>query len=202
MVTCQEQVGREEHRSALSVHGDRAVAGTRGGQGRDSLAPVTDSSTPSLSEINDLEDCYKQSGEQSLGRARSDLIARWGQGLRDRETALRLAFLDWYACSEPTWLTGLPELGSDGEDQSRFPELFGILVDQHADQEVRFVLGWMAKTFPYCCGAGTDAEWEATGAGLWEEYESKPPLGSGVFADRGAYGHYFAHILAVRGKQH
>jgi hypothetical protein len=158
---------------------------------------VTPSPILTLAEITVLEQAYLAGDGAVLGPARAALASRWNSGLRDRETALRLAFLEWYSCSEPEFLTGLHDNYNepDGDRQSYFPEIFSYLSSpEHEDDEVRFVFGWMAKSFPYCCG-DTVENWEREGNSLWDQWRhggSEPQ--ASAFADRGAYGHYFAHI--------
>jgi hypothetical protein len=160
---------------------------------------VTPSPILTIAEITALEQAYVAGDGPALGPARDALASRWNSGLRDRETALRLAFMEWYSCSEPEFLTGLHDNynGADGSGQSYFPEIFAHLSSpEHEDDEVRFVFGWMAKAFPWCCG-DTVGNWEREGKSLWDQWRQggSDPQAS-AFAGRGAYGQYFAHIRA------
>lgn len=151
--------------------------------------------TLSIADVTVLEADYVERGEPSLLAPRNALVVRWRHGHRDRETALRLAFLDWYSCSEPDFLTGMPELG--GED-SFFDEASEHLLSSQEDDEVGFVFGWMMTRFPYCCGKAPQSSWSARGRALWSAYappdrRPKPSL----FVGRGAFGQYFAHIAAA-----
>lgn len=150
----------------------------------------------SIADVTVLEADYVERGQPSLLAPRSALVERWRQGHRDRETALRLAFLDWYSCSEPDFLTGMPEL-IEGQD-SFFDEASEHLLAAYQDDEVGFVFGWMMTRFPYCCGKAPESSWLARGKDLWSTYAvpAKRPAPS-VFVGRGAYGHYFAHIAAA-----
>ncbi len=149
----------------------------------------------SIADVTVLEADYLERGRPSLLAPRNALVERWRQGHRDRETALRLAFLDWYSCSEPDFLTGMPEL--EAKD-SFFDETSEHLLESQEDDEVGFVFGWMMTRFPYCCGEAPQSSWLARGQALWLAYATsdrrpKPSL----FVGRGAYGRYFAHIAAV-----
>jgi hypothetical protein len=118
----------------------------------------------SIADVTALESDYVDRGQPSLLAPRSALVERWELGCRDRETALRLAFLDWYSCSEPDFLTGMPELSAS--DASFFGECSEHLLVSYYDDEVGFVLGWMMKSFPYCCGAGPVSDWLSRGESL------------------------------------
>jgi hypothetical protein len=150
---------------------------------------------PSIADVTAMESDYVEQRHGSLLPARTAFVERWRLGSRDRETALRLAFLDWYSCSEPDFLTGMPELPSGA---SFFTECSEYLLTSHHDDEVGFVLGWMMKSFPYCCGTLPYPHWLARGQQLWSEHsraERRPK--PSVFLGRGAYGQYFAHISNV-----
>lgn len=124
--------------------------------------------------------------------SREALLARW-YSLPDKGTALRLAFLEWWSCSEPSFLTGLPDY-DDGA--SLFPELAAYLTSpSEIDGTVRFVLGWMSKSFPWCCGCGP-TPWEAAGEKLWSEFLASGDADMSEFSDDSTYGVYFTHIYA------
>jgi hypothetical protein len=83
-------------------------------------------------------------------------------------------------------------------DASFFAECSEYLLASHDDDEVGFVLGWMLRSFPYCCGTLPDSHGLARGRQLWSEHstpEHRPK--PSVFLGRGAYGHYFAHVSSV-----
>ncbi|MFP3415664.1 hypothetical protein SB773_29860, partial [Bacillus sp. SIMBA_074] len=116
----------------------------------------------------------------ALAASRHALIERWKTAPHDKETALRLAFIEWWSCSEPDFLTGLPAYD---DDNSLFPELFAYLASPAViDARVRFVLGWMTKEFPWCCGCGP-ASWGPAGNTLWAEYRRSEGLDPSQFAD-------------------
>lgn len=149
-----------------------------------------------LNEIAEIEQRYCRSdGEPVLGQAYAHLKDRWKAGRRDRETCLRLLFLAWYSCAEPTWLTGLPL------DEDTTP-LFGAIfthLEQAApsDPELLFVVGYMAALWPWCCGETN--QWERTGRDCLRKFQaSGESLASESFSGRGTYGSYFAHIIASR----
>lgn len=150
---------------------------------------------PSLEIITEVESRYTcRNGEPSLGEAFAMLQERWKSGNRDRETALRLLFLSWYSCSEPTWLTGLPD---DQNTSIIFTDTFAALGgEQSSDAEVCFTVGLMAELFPWCIGDET--HWLAVGAKLSSRARELSPQGflPTLFAGRGAYGEYFAHMVA------
>lgn len=144
--------------------------------------------------ITDIENQYcGQSGAPVLGRAFAELHARWEAGQRDRETCLRLLFLAWYTCSEPPWLTGLPE--TDDTPQV-FRSVFAYLEENlPGDAEFLFVAGYMAASWPLCCG--TESEWEKKGQECLVRFrETGEDLLPEVFSERGAYGEYFSHVLS------
>ncbi|MGO4592117.1 hypothetical protein [Paenarthrobacter sp. 2TAF44] len=129
----------------------------------------------------------------ALSASREALLERWHSLPPDKGTALRLAFIEWWACSEPAFLTGLPDYDYD---LSLFPELAAFLTsDAEIDTTVRFVLGWMSKSFPWCCGCGP-SPWESVGEKLWSEFEASGDLDLSEFSDDSEYGVYFTHIYA------
>jgi hypothetical protein len=148
-----------------------------------------------LGQITDIEDRYAgRDGKPTLGDAYSALLHRWESGETDRETVLRLMFLAWYACSEPTWLTGLPENPAVNREVFRkaFEHLGGKKTD---DPEVVFTVGLMASMFPYCCGDQT--AWLSVGQSLTARYEAFPRehrVDADTFLGRGAYGGYFSQV--------
>jgi len=152
-----------------------------------------------LAKITEIEDRYAGvGGKPSLGSAYAALRERFDAGHRDRETCLRLTFLAWYSCSEPQELTGLTAEAT--EVHRVFGEVFSALGGEAAtDPEILFTTGIMASLFPYCCGV--EAEWSPIGDRLTKHYELGPTAGKlteSVFAGRGAYGRYFAHMLRQR----
>ncbi len=147
-----------------------------------------------IPDITEIESQYCGSrGKPVLGNALVELRARWEAGHRDRETCLRPLFLAWYTCSEPTWLTGLPEQGGM---MVVFQSVFAHLNDAFPDDpEFLFVAGYMAALWPWCCGE--EAKWETTGRNCLKKFQA---TGEGLlpetFSGRGAYGFYFAHIVS------
>lgn len=152
---------------------------------------------PSLIEISRAEQGYLgRNGSPVLGQAFDMLLARWAAGERDRETALRLFFLSWYANCEPPFLTGLP---TDHATSRICSETFAALGGTGtSDQEVCFVVGFMAELFPWCLGDET--YWMEVGRLLTSRAGKLQPSGPSpsVFAGRGAYGEYFLHMLSAR----
>lgn len=151
---------------------------------------------PTLDEVTSMERSYTEAGEPALGPARAALVRRWCGGARDRETALRLAFLDWYSCSEPEFLTGLPDVYSlEATDMSYFPAAAELLLAEYPDDaEVLFCLGLMLRSFPWCVGSSRTEEAERRGESLLARFWAGPTLAVDVFNCRGAYGTYFAHM--------
>lgn len=147
-----------------------------------------------LDEIGEIERLYTEGAEEpSLGGAYAALLSRFDNDQADRETCLRLLFLAWYACSEPGFLTGLPEEQATSDVFGRvFDRLDGEDTD---DPEVLGVVGLMASNFPYCCG--DEGHWATVGARLRQRYRSLPPahrFGPDHFKGRGAYGRYMAQM--------
>ncbi|MFD0484990.1 hypothetical protein ACFQ46_20550 [Kineococcus sp. GCM10028916] len=154
-----------------------------------------------LEEITALEARYTAGASKTLAPARAQLAGRWRAGERDRETALRLAFLDWYSCSEPQFLTGLSDLSSSQAVEEGFflPTCEHLLAAHPGDVEVLFALGWMLTSHPWCAGGASTSDVEARGRVVWTAYLTSPiELGDAVFTDRGTYGIYFAHIQATQ----
>lgn len=147
-----------------------------------------------IQEITEIENRYREgNGEPTLGDAYVQLRARWKSGQRDRETCLRLLFLAWYSCSEPACLTGLPQ----GTDATVLFQAVWNHLQQYAseDPEFLFVAGYMAALFPWCCG--DECVWEANGRDCLRKFEKTgETLLPSIFSGRGAYGHYFAHIVS------
>lgn len=152
---------------------------------------------PSLAEINAAEQGYVgREGRPVLGEAFDMWQARWAAGERDRETALRLLFLSWYARCEIPFLTGLPvEHDTAGICADTFASLGG---KDTSDAEVCFVVGFMADLFPWCLG--NETQWKEVGKLLADRAAMLQPGGPpvSVFAGRGAYGEYFSHMLLAR----
>jgi len=124
------------------------------------------------------------------------LRARWAAGERDRETALRLFFLSWYAGCEPPFLTGIP---TESDTVRICSETFALLGGtETTDPEVCFVVGLMAELFPGCLG--DEAYWVEAGQLLTGRAARLQPTGpsAATFAGRGAYGEYFSHMLSAR----
>ncbi len=150
---------------------------------------------PTLPEVLSLEAPYVENGLPVLGASLRALKQRWGGGHDDRETALRLIFLLWFACREPDELTGLPEPGA--EDPLLFEQLFERLGGLNAtDPEAQFVLWWMAYDAPYCCGP--ESEWSSRSGILQENLRAAG--GARVLVNNeilpgGAYNKYFNHIV-------
>jgi hypothetical protein len=150
---------------------------------------------PDLAAVTAAEAPHTERGLPELGPALALLLRRWEAGARDDETALRLLFLSWYACAEPSFLTGLPE--DEEASAARFREVdahFGGVDAGHA--EFLYVAGYMASTFPFCIGE--EAEWEARGGRYLLRARLLRPEGfsPGHFTGRGAYGKYFAQMFA------
>ena len=149
----------------------------------------------SVEIITAVEDRYcATQGNPSLGEAFEMWALRWSSGLRDRETALRLMFLAWYSCSEPNDLTGLP---CDERLKQTFADAFESLGGANStDAEVCYVVGLMARLFPWCIGE--EGNWSRTGLALTQRAQllALEGIQPRVFQNRGVYGEYFAHMLA------
>lgn len=160
--------------------------------GKLDLAHSSDDRMFSLAEIDVLERRYAgPHGAPSLGKAYAMLKQRWGSGARDRETALRLLFLAWYAFAEPPPFTGLPYAEDTG---TRFREVFEELGGEaSSDAEFLFAVGVMMAVAAY--GVGHEAEWEAIGERCAERARLLRPEGFHPehFLGQGAYGDYMAH---------
>lgn len=153
--------------------------------------------TPSIVEINKAEQDYLgHDGSPVLGRAFDMLTARWTAGDRDRETALRLFFLSWYANCEPPFLTGLP---TDRDTAAICSDTFAALGGADtSDPEVCFIVGLMAERFPW--SLGDETRWAEIGRLLSSRAAKLQPGGPllSAFAERGAYGEYFSHMLSAQ----
>jgi hypothetical protein len=151
----------------------------------------------SIDEITRIEDRYAgPAGKPALGEAYWLLRERWMRGERDRETGLRLLFLSWYSCAEPTRLTGLPD---DARADGTFREVYTAFGGEDSeDPEFLHVAGYMAEFQPFCIGE--EDEWKATGLRCLERASELRPQGfrPEEFKGRGAYGDYFAHYWWVK----
>jgi hypothetical protein len=149
---------------------------------------------PSIDTITTVEDRYYDSEEQSLGEAFKLWDQRWKNGAHDRETAFRLAFLAWYARTEPNCFTGLPD---DVDTPTVFSEAFVSLGGEaSSDPETCYVFGAMARMFPWALE--DEIRWETVGKKLTAKARLASPEGVKLewFKGRGAYGHYFSHIFS------
>jgi len=154
---------------------------------------VTTSDVKSISEIIDLE------LPKDLAASESALVTRWESGFHDEETALRLAFIEWWACCEPEFLTGL-ENGSDvtSTKPSHFDAILDhLLSDEPVSPRALFVLGWMCEMSPWCCGRQR-RNWEALGTELLERFDNGLDLPVVPFERVSTFGHYFDQMLAKR----
>jgi hypothetical protein len=144
----------------------------------------------SIDKITAIEDEYHSSAHTpSLGRAYDALVARWKEGALDRETALRLLFLIWYAVAEPPYFTGLKDV-----NRTRIRELFQRLGGEFStDPEVLFVVMKMCQIAPWALGE--EPQWRNIGERFRVRFRELPQSGLSkkTFANRGAYGHYFAN---------
>jgi hypothetical protein len=150
-----------------------------------------------LDEIAEIEDryCRNDSPEVSraaLGEAFAYLNDRWQSGERDSETGIRLLFLAWYSCSEPSWLTGLPDDG-----MKMYEELFNHLNPvMGSNAEWLFVTGYMASLWPWCCGIENEDKWSKIGREHLKQFKQLGAAVNGeIFKGRGYYGHYFKNIV-------
>lgn len=170
----------------------------------------------SLAEVTAIEVAHRY-GVPCLGRAAAELLRRWRHGVRDPETLIRLVFLTWYQRCQ-----GLEPTGLDAElptPESLIDEAGG---EGALDPEARFLVGYMARLFPYAFG--TEARWKARAEPLladaaatmptsvlfanWRIYHDKdaPTHGRRLrlnaevharFSGRGALGDYFVHVLTI-----
>lgn len=153
-------------------------------------------------EVMELENrSFGINGEPTLFRAYELLYTEWQHGSRDREVGLHLMFLAWYVLCEPSHLTGWNERAASPETLSAcFHEIHEhFLPTINGDVEMLYVVGLMAHLFPYLLGEVSEIE---TLAGKYRQlYRLEAPLGlsAELFNDRGAYGDYFRHQVAVVG---
>lgn len=146
-------------------------------------------------DVLELENrSLSRSGEPTLFRAYERLLAEWRGGSRDREVGLHLMFLAWYLLCEPPYFTGFLE---ESVPSSTLAGVFHEVHDHFEptirnDAEMLYVVGLMAKLFPYLLGS--EAEMTALGEQYLSLYRTLVPGGlpPDVFAERGAYGSYFA----------
>ena len=147
-----------------------------------------------LSEINKIEQRYTKSNrEPTLGEAFHALKHRWDSNFRDEDTGLRLAFLAWYSCSEPPFLTGLQDLPSIHDLISEIWEHFGGLQSNSAEFLISFSV--FAQIAPWCLGE--ERVWSELAETLREHAYTLQPNGftSEQFDDRGAFGDYMGNMV-------
>lgn len=154
---------------------------------------------PELDQITAVENEYRlPSGVPRLGDAYAMLTARWQAGRSDLETGLRLMFLAWYACAEPTDLTGLP---ADEDTSVVFREVFARFGGTASTEpELLHAVALMCDMCPWCCDAtGADAAWSKVGVQCSKQARRLKPEGYPPehFNGRGAYGDYFAHMARL-----
>lgn len=185
----QVDLGRA-HRIRRSSGDDGACSLLPRKCGHTTMSTMAVERSPTIEEINALETPVDAAGQGGLLASCVALDARWNAGHRDEETARRRAFLYWWACAEPDFLTGLPE----GLGTTPFEEMHSWLTSRpDMDPETRFVLGWMLNAFPWCCGASADLERQGQRL-LFRHYNDR----SGreiAFDEQSEYGRYFGHIL-------
>lgn len=146
-----------------------------------------------LDEVATIEAEYQgRGGKPSLGRAFDLLLSRWREGGRDRETALRLMFLAWYASAEPPYLTGLPT--AEITTTALLETLDSLGGNDSLDAEVCFAVGLMVQICGWCFD--NEAKWTSDGAKMLELAQKMKPKGFPPehFAGRGTYGDYLAHM--------
>lgn len=137
---------------------------------------------------------------EDLSLSEAALVHRWEAGYRDEETALRLAFIEWWACCEPRFLTGL-ENGAEitSKKGTHFDDCFDLLLPS-ASPRILFVIGWMSTMFPWCCRRET-RDWAAIGKDLLNQFDAGPDLRPDDFEVVSTFGDYFSEMLARRLKK-
>ena len=140
-------------------------------------------------------------GEPTLAAAYEILDTHWRAGERNRELALHLFFLSWYCLVEPAHLTGLP----DNVDFSA--QLNRTLAEAHEyleprildDAEALYVFGLAAQMFWFMFD--DPQKWEERALRYRTRYREIAPegLAPAIFHRRGAYGHYYAGQVTVKG---
>ena len=152
-------------------------------------------STSALSEISEVEARYRPPrGESSLGTAFEMLEARWRDGERDRESGLRLFFLAWYSCAEPTQLTGLPQ-ASMAPTISELLQHFGGAESE--DAEFLATLAIMSEVAPWCLDHSLNSKAQSSHL-LARALQLKPGgFAPEYYADRGTYGDYMQHMATI-----
>jgi len=137
-----------------------------------------------------------------LASSKDALMERWKNGERDPDTAMGLAFLEWWSCSEPDFLTGLRPVAEMGSrEESVFSAIFDFLVDANSSQEILFVFGWMCEQFPYCCCGTEVRDWKRLGTDLRRRYNLGANLPKNHFSESSTFGSLFrahpGHALAA-----
>lgn len=139
-------------------------------------------------------------GEPTLGAAYELLRDAWRGGERDRELGLHLLFLSWYMLIEPPHLTGLNEQSvSNAELVAIFNEIHDFMAPaKHEDAELLYVVGLMTSWAPWL--VGDHQVWERRSAEYRVLYRRLAPSGldPSIFANRGAFGEYFAAQARVK----
>ncbi len=141
-------------------------------------------------------------GEPTLGQALTLAIIEWNARNCDREFRLHLLFLAWYCNIEPPIFTGWDEFICP---TAELPRLFSAVYDTFVasilnDVEVLYVVGLIAQLTPWLLG-GEVSIWESRSREYRARYRVLAPDGlrPSYFEGRGAYGHYFAGQVQVKG---
>jgi hypothetical protein len=148
-----------------------------------------------MARINEIESQYVLARKPVLQESYHVLLQRWDDGKRDRETTLRLLFLNWLTFAEANFLTGLQVTNAS---PYLLLDLFEALGGEDTnDEEVWFVMSVMidiAETWfgdeKYWVGVGE--KFKRSLGDRWQDMDSR------LFGNRGAYGDYFAHQVRSR----
>lgn len=164
------------------------------------LADVTEAERRVLAAVSRVQGLIDEKIEKiqawGIFAAYSDVHACYAQlALRgDGEALKRALFLQWYACAEPPFLSGLGEMDEVAE-RAVFQRLDELAARDELDDELRWMLPWYALIAEYYFEERAPmalARWLATRG---DAHDVDLAAKGASLVDRGQMGKYWRSIL-------